>query len=182
MTNVGPAVERNVTSAPVLLVPQPQVPEPIETHAMPPPKAPPAKPASTMFPPPSLDAGNPQPAGESPPSGPAPNAAVPLQPSPSPAEVPTPAIRQPPLGRRQGDLIWSGQLEKGMLLSIDGLKTSVGTLRGDPLPGVPVQLTLQPVDVIVSQAPMSSDEYRRFVLRSPARRNTVVRVHWEILQ
>ena len=69
-----------------------------------------------------------------------------------------------------------------MLLTIDGSRSSLGSIRGDPLPGVPVLVTIQPADLIVAQAPMSSDEYRRLVIRSPSHRNTVVRVHWEILR
>jgi len=82
---------------------------------------------------------------------------------------------------KSGMLIWSGQLEKGGTLNISGEQPSSGRLRGDPLPGVPVFLTVEPRDIVVSNVPASLEGYRRFALRSPSRRNIVIKIHWETM-
>lgn len=59
-----------------------------------------------------------------------------------PAAPPKPAYAGPSSGR----IIWTGQLERGAVLSIDGSHASNGAVTGE-LPGVPVRVTAYPAEL-----------------------------------
>lgn len=99
--------------------------------------------------------------------------------------VPTPVVLPPPVPRREpskreGDVIWSGVLEKGQVITIDSSITNSGELRG-ALPGAPVLISVVPQDIGVVEMPGPSNGWRRMSLRSKSRRNSVVTIHWSLL-
>lgn len=118
---------------------------------------------------------------------------------PRPAPAPAPATNQPPTNAppaaapvqaprpvqpaipSSGTLIWSGRLEKNVVVTIRGDSASSGTLRGQ-LPGVPVIIQVYPNDIGVAEFPGPQNGWRKVVLRSTKNRNVVVRIHWTTLQ
>ena len=126
-----------------------------------------------------------------------PEAATPLEPpEPVPApvppprtEIPRPAPAAPPAapsgpvytGPPSGTILWSGQLQKNGMLTIDGGQASTGSLNGE-LPGVPVMIDIQPSDVGMAEAPSPANGWKRMVLRSRVNRRTVVTIQWTVLR
>jgi hypothetical protein len=99
------------------------------------------------------------------------------QPEPQPAK-PAPAARYS--GPASGALIWSGKMEKGDTITLDGSTASQGTLNGS-LPGVPVMVDIQPNDMGIAEAPGPSNGWKRLVLRTQKKRNIVVTITWKTL-
>ena len=60
----------------------------------------------------------------------------PMEPLPAPARAPV----------RTGTLIWTGQLPKNGILTIDGRRASIGALTGE-IPGFPVKVNVHPADL-----------------------------------
>ena len=120
------------------------------------------------------------PANDAPP--PAPQRAEITRPeSPAPPVAPARVIPPPaPAVPKSGTLIWSGQLEKDKVLTIDGASASNGTLRG-ALPGVPVMVEVTPSTVGVAEMPGPTNGWKRIVLRSRNNSNVVVTVKWTVL-
>ncbi|HWR49953.1 MAG TPA: hypothetical protein VN428_02530, partial [Bryobacteraceae bacterium] len=101
--------------------------------------------------------------------------------SPAPPVAPARVIPPPaPAVPKSGTLIWSGQLEKDKVLTIDGASASNGTLRG-ALPGVPVMVEVTPSTVGVAEMPGPTNGWKRIVLRSRNNSNVVVTVKWTVL-
>jgi hypothetical protein len=112
--------------------------------------------------------------------------AAPVQTAPpqrAPAQI-TPPSRPAPApgytGPTSGVVIWSGQLEKGGTITLDGATASQGTLNGS-LPGVPVMIQIEPADVAVAEAPAPSNGWKRAVLRSRRNQHSVVTIRWKVL-
>jgi hypothetical protein len=78
-------------------------------------------------------------------------------------------------------MLWSGQLQKNGVITIDGGRASAGSLSGE-LPGVPVMVEIQPSDVGLAEAPSSSNGWKRIVLRSRVNRQMVVTIRWMVLR
>jgi hypothetical protein len=101
---------------------------------------------------------------------------------PDPVPQPASTAAQPRYeGPPTGTIIWSGMMERNQTIVIDGPNVSSGSLRGDFLPGVPVQVEVQPSDVAVGEPPSPSNGFRRLVFRSRAKRNIVVTITWRVL-
>jgi hypothetical protein len=77
-------------------------------------------------------------------------------------------------------IVWSGQLEKGEAISVNGTRPSTGNLTG-ALPGVPVLIEVEPKDVGIAEAPGPSNGWKGFSLRSRKGRQTVVTIRWRVL-
>ncbi|MGD0201759.1 MAG: hypothetical protein ABSD27_13495 [Bryobacteraceae bacterium] len=116
---------------------------------------------------------------------------VPSEAAPRPERVFRPEPVAPPFARARrayagpasGTIIWSGQLQKNGLFTIDGENASGGTVRGDFLPGVPVTITaVQPSDVGVAETPSPANGWKRIVLRSRSNRRSVVTITWSVLR
>ena len=78
--------------------------------------------------------------------------------------------------------MWSGKLEKGGLITIEGNTASSGSVTQGALPGVPVIVEAEPKTAIgISVAPAPSNGWKRIVLRSLVSRNMVVTIKWSTL-
>ena len=104
--------------------------------------------------------------------------AAPPQPAPAQPAKPVPAARY--TGPTSGALTWSGQMDKGATITLDGSTASQGTLNGS-LPGVPVLIDVAPADIGIAESPSPSNGWKRLVLRSQKSRNIVVTIHWRTL-
>jgi serine/threonine protein kinase len=85
-----------------------------------------------------------------------------------------PAPLAPPPGaaeRTSGVLQWAGS--KGDRIEISGLTASAGTITGDPLPGVPVQISIEADKGGLVQAPTDADGFMRFIFRAPGGRTKI---------
>lgn len=141
------------------------------------------RPAAATAPPPSAETVSvastpsvPQPI-TTPPVTPAPVAPTPVPPAPV-AEAP-PTASLPAVTKRSGALEWTGAAGPEAVLTFDG--TLGGGWSGDPLPGQPVMLRVEPATVVVSRAPSSGTQFRSFALRQPKRAATKIRVSWELV-
>lgn len=104
---------------------------------------------------------------------------------PDPTQRPEQAVVPPPKpeynGPSEGNLIWSGQLEKGDTVTIQGGQASAGSLRGE-LPGLPVIVDLDTREFAIAEAPSPSNGWKKLVFRSRNKRHTVVTVKWSLLR
>ncbi|MBI3693720.1 MAG: zinc ribbon domain-containing protein [Acidobacteria bacterium] len=153
-----------------------------------PPAATPAQAASEPPPPPEATPERPPPARkgivpfrpDTSEPAPPPRATAPAEPA---VEAPAPApVREQPApyqGPSAGTLIWSGQIEKGLLVKIERDQVSVGRLTGE-LPGVPVSIELQTDAFAVVEGPSPANNWKRLYLRSVKRIRTAVVIKWVV--
>jgi len=83
-------------------------------------------------------------------------------------------------GPASGVMIWSGHLDKGATVMLDGGRASQGTLNGS-LPGVPILVEVEPKDVGLAEAPSPSNGWKRLAIRSRKDKHTVVTIRWKVL-
>ena len=83
--------------------------------------------------------------------------------------------------RRSGTIIWTGQVGKNEVITIDGGSATIGVVQGTPLPGVPCRIQLSDSSVAVVEPPGSGNSYRKIVLRFNRSGNFSVRINWEAL-
>jgi hypothetical protein len=100
--------------------------------------------------------------------------------SPPAVQTPPPA-KAPPAGPSSGALIWSGELRKGDIITIDGGQASSGTLQGS-LPGVPVILETDFKGVGFAEMPGPSNGWKRVSFRSLRDQKVVVTLRWRTFQ
>lgn len=91
-----------------------------------------------------------------------------------------PAAKPAYSGPASGVIIWSGRLDKGQAIAINGGQANNGTLNGG-LPGVPVLIEVDPKDVGIAEAPGPSNGWKGFSLRSNKGRHTVVTIRWRTI-
>ncbi|MCL4797434.1 MAG: zinc ribbon domain-containing protein [Bryobacteraceae bacterium] len=119
-------------------------------------------------------------AAPAPPAEPAPARSPVFQPErtyqPAPAAPPQPRYAGP----ASGIIVWSGQLERGTAVTIDGDRASAGSING-ALPGVPVMVEITPSDVAVAEPPGPGNGWKRISVRSRKSRHTVVTIYWRVL-
>jgi hypothetical protein len=77
-------------------------------------------------------------------------------------------------------LLWSGQLPKNDSVVIDGGTTTVGSVLSGSLPGVPINITIEPKDVTVAEAPSAGNGWKRFAFHAKKGRKTVVTIYWTV--
>jgi hypothetical protein len=83
--------------------------------------------------------------------------------------------------RRSGTIIWTGQVGKNEVITIDGGSATIGVVQGAPLPGVPCLIEVNDSSVAVAESPSSGNGYRKIVLRSNRAGNFSVRINWKAL-
>lgn len=83
-------------------------------------------------------------------------------------------------GPSAGTLIWSGQVEKDTLVTINGDQASIGRLTGE-LPGVPVKIQLETDAFTVVEPPSPANHWKRLSLRSLKRVRSGVVIKWGLL-
>jgi hypothetical protein len=81
-------------------------------------------------------------------------------------------------GPSAGTLIWTGQVEKNTLVTINGDQVSFGRLTGE-LPGVPVSIQIQPDAFVVFEGPGPQNNWKRLSLRSVKRVRSAV-IIWSL--
>ena len=176
-----------------------ETPRPVEkraTRAAPPPpvKAPRGSPQPVAAPPKSVPEPPPPPDSERERPRPVREGIVPFRPDTSePAPLPRTAARTEPAaespgaserpapyqGPSAGTLIWSGQIEKGLLVKVEWDQVSVGRLTGE-LPGVPVTIELQTDAFAVVEGPSPANNWKRLYLRSVKRIRSAVVIKWVV--
>jgi len=100
--------------------------------------------------------------------------------APASAAPQEPATAERPYeGPTAGTLIWSGQIEKNTLVTINGDQVSFGRLTGE-LPGVPVTIEAPADTFAVVDQPGPAHHWKRFSLRSLKRVRTAVVIKWSL--
>jgi hypothetical protein len=84
-------------------------------------------------------------------------------------------------GPREGVIIWSGEVDKGETVFIEGSSTSNGQVRGS-LPGVPCLLELSAPNVAVTEAPGPRNGYQRVGLRFAKKGRFSVSLKWRVVR
>jgi len=79
-----------------------------------------------------------------------------------------------------GLILWSGFLEAGGELKIEGFQASTGQLLRGGLPGVPISINVQPLELVgVKEAPGPTNNWKRLVLRSKKKIHAVISIEWK---
>jgi hypothetical protein len=78
-----------------------------------------------------------------------------------------------------GVVLWSGNLNRGETLEIDGDRASKGQLNGE-LPGVPVLIDVDARLVGIEEFPGPRNGWKRLVLRSRNRLHAVITIKWRL--
>jgi serine/threonine protein kinase len=133
---------------------------------------------------------------------------APAQPATPPPETPKPAVPQPgtrksdavkPLSQKtpapqvekvgnrakssspgSGTIVWSGDLQKNSVLVIDDQQVSIGSTTG-VLPGKPVQIEVEPRDVVIRQMPNAANAWKLIILYSGNRKYSSITISWKVL-
>jgi serine/threonine protein kinase len=129
--------------------------------------------------PPTASPTNASPAGVAPSALPPREAAVRISPTvPAP---PAPSHREAPV-RVSGTLMWSVQLKKNVNESLIGMRPSSGQVQGDPLPGVPVAISISPPSAAgVVEPPSPANGWTTVKLRGLVNANIVISILWKRL-
>jgi serine/threonine-protein kinase len=102
-------------------------------------------------------------------------------------EVYTPAPAKPPAPQRryasEGNLIWSGQIDKNQVIQISGNATNIGNVAGDIFPGagVPIQVSVNSDKFAVISQPNPLNQFSQMSLRSTMKGNIAITIHWKVL-
>lgn len=99
------------------------------------------------------------------------------------AQTVTPAVPAKPAytGPSSGVIVWSGKLEKDELVTIESEHASMGQVRGK-LPGVPVMLDINQREFALAELPSPSNGWSKLAIRSRKNRQTVITIHWTVLE
>jgi serine/threonine-protein kinase len=135
-----------------------------------------------------VDTTPPHPTSDPPPSDT--STTPPTQPETTPSDTPetyTPAPAKPPAPQRhyagEGNLIWSGQVDKNQIIQISGTGANIGNIAGDPFPGggVPIQVSVNSDRFAVISQPNPLNQFSQISLRSTMKGNVSIVVHWKVL-
>jgi hypothetical protein len=81
-------------------------------------------------------------------------------------------------GPEQGTLVWSGNIEKNKILTIDSSQASSGTVTGS-LPGVPVVIHSNTAQLTILSAPAQSNGWKSIVIRTGAHLHSIS-IDWRV--
>ena len=106
-----------------------------------------------------------------------------------PDDAPRPTVGPPPgttipqqAAPASGTLNWSVQLRKNIVESLTASQASSGQISGDPLPGVPVAVSISPANAVgVVEAPSPTNGWKTLKLRSLVNANIVISIQWRRL-
>jgi hypothetical protein len=85
-------------------------------------------------------------------------------------------------GPMTGMLMWSGQVEKNGTITIDDAGTSRGTLKGQMLPGMPVQISIDNNrEFALETSPGPSNGWKRLTIRSKRGKAATVTITWSVV-
>lgn len=81
-----------------------------------------------------------------------------------------------------GLILWSGMLDAGGLLTIEGFRASTGQLLRGGLPGVPVTIDVGPLELVgVQEAPGPANGWKKLVIRSKRKLHAVITIEWKVV-
>jgi serine/threonine protein kinase len=112
---------------------------------------------------------------------------TPVQPAPTPSSTPTVSTPKisPPARQvaSEGNLVWSGVVDKNQVIQISGSNANIGSIAGDPFPGggVPIQISINNNKFAVISQPNPLNQFSQVSLRSTMKGNVVVVIHWKVL-
>jgi len=81
-----------------------------------------------------------------------------------------------------GTITWSGKLEKNAILVISGQKASFGTIQGDFFPGKPVNIEVEPKEVVIRQLPAEANGWQQVILYSGKEKYSSITIRWKTTQ
>lgn len=125
------------------------------------------------------------PTSETPPPTPGPSA--PTQPETKPSDTETYSPAKPSTPQRhyasEGNLVWSGQVDKNQVIQISGGSANIGSIAGDVFPGdgVPIQVSVNSDKFAVISQPNPLNQFSQISLRSTMKGNVAIVVHWKVL-
>lgn len=82
-------------------------------------------------------------------------------------------------GPASGVITWSGQIDKNGTVTIDGDRASSGSLNGK-LPAVPVIIDIDAREFALAEVPSPSNGWKRLVVRSRNKKQTVITINWRV--
>ena len=83
-------------------------------------------------------------------------------------------------GPTRGSIRWTGNLRPSGILTIEGGKSSEGSLNGD-LPRIPVRISVSPREVEIVEAPSAANQWDRLVIRNNTPNPAVhVTIQWNV--
>jgi serine/threonine protein kinase len=84
-------------------------------------------------------------------------------------------------GPPSGDFVWSGAVEKDQLIEIANGAPSIGSINGQPLPGVPVSISIDNRQIAVVVQPNPLNHFSTVTFRSTTKGKIAFGVHWLVL-
>jgi hypothetical protein len=109
----------------------------------------------------------------------------PVQPARAKQEPAAPKVEAPPKTEQppvppSGIMLWSGKVEKNGTIVIDGGKSDSGAVNGAVLPGVPVNVRVEPKGFTVAEPPSAATGWKRIAIHSQKKAHIVVTVFWDV--
>ena len=81
-----------------------------------------------------------------------------------------------------GLILWSGMLDAGDLLTIEGFRASTGQLLRGGLPGGPIAIEVKPFELVgVQEAPGPANGWKKLVIRSKKKLHAVITIEWKVV-
>jgi serine/threonine protein kinase len=84
------------------------------------------------------------------------------------------------LKKPSGTFTWSGLFPKNAILVIDNQKASIGAVQGEPFPGEPVRIEVEPKEIVIRQMPSEANGWRQVMFYSGSERYSEITVHWKL--
>jgi serine/threonine protein kinase len=81
-----------------------------------------------------------------------------------------------------GTITWTGKLGKNAILVISGQKASFGTIEGEYFPGKPVQVEVEPKEIVIRQHPTAADGWQQIILYSGKEKYSSITIRWKTTQ
>jgi serine/threonine protein kinase len=80
-----------------------------------------------------------------------------------------------------GVITWSGILEKNSILVITEQGATIGNVTGH-LPGKPIQVEVEPKDLIIRQLPGVINDWKRMILYSANKQYSSITIRWQVIK
>jgi serine/threonine protein kinase len=120
--------------------------------------------------------------------------AVEPRPSPAKAEAKKIALPEIPIPKPKpveaspsqiqatsGVVTWSGNLEKNSILVIAEQQATIGSVEGR-LPGKPVQIEVEPKNLVIRQMPSEINRWNQIILYSGNQKYSSITIRWKLIQ
>jgi serine/threonine protein kinase len=97
-----------------------------------------------------------------------------------PGKKQTPPAAKKGVSPVAGTLTWSGSFPKNSILVIDAQNASIGTVQGEPFPGKPVLIEVEPKEIVIRQMPSEANGWRQVMLYSGSAKYSEITIHWKV--